>query len=97
MEAVKRGGDRQVLHERIRLHSMAAADRVKNKGLSNDLIERISLDSAFGMDKGELNEILNPGLYTGRSAEQVEEFLRDYVEPVLAANPVNDIQVDLNV
>ena len=97
MEAVKRGGDRQVLHERIRIHSMAAAERVKKEGLNNDLIERIAQDSAFGMDINELKEVLNPKYYIGRSAEQVEEFLRDYVNPVLDANPVEDIQVSLNV
>ncbi|NLM10024.1 MAG: adenylosuccinate lyase [Clostridiaceae bacterium] len=97
MEAVKKGADRQELHERIRIHSMAAAERVKNEGLNNDLIERISQDSAFGMDINELKEVLNPKLYIGRSAEQVEEFLRDYVKPVLDTNPVDDIQVSLNV
>lgn len=97
MEAVKKGGDRQELHERIRVHSMAAADRVKNEGLNNDLIERISKDSAFGMGIDELKEVMNPKHYIGRSAEQVEEFLRDYVKPVLDANPVDDIHVSLNV
>lgn len=97
MEAVKKGGDRQVLHERIRLHSMAAAERVKSEGLSNDLIERIAKDGNFGMDTNELNEVLNPKNYIGRSVEQVEEFLRDYVKPVLDANPVEEIQVSLNV
>lgn len=97
MEAVKRGGDRQVLHERIRVHSMAAAQRVKSEGLNNDLIERIAQDSAFGMNMDELNEVLNPKNYIGRSAEQVEEFIREYVQPVLDANPVEEIKVDLNV
>lgn len=97
MEAVKKGGDRQALHERIRVHSMAAAARVKNEGLNNDLIDRISQDEAFGMDIDELKEILNPKLYVGRSVEQVEEFIKDYVKPVLDTNPVDEIQVSLNV
>jgi len=97
MEAVKKGGDRQVLHEKIRVHSMAAAQRVKSEGLNNDLIERIAQDSAFGLDISELNEVLNPRNYIGRSPEQVEEFIRDYVQPVLEANPVDEIQVDLKV
>lgn len=97
MEAVKRGGDRQALHERIRIHSMAAAARVKSEGLNNDLIERIANDSAFGLDISDLNEVLNPRNYIGRSVEQVEEFINDYVKPVLDANPVEEIKIDLNV
>jgi len=97
MEAVKKGGDRQILHEKIRLHSMDAANRVKNEGLSNDLIERISQDSAFNMNKDELQNILNPKDYIGRSAQQVEDFLKNQVKAVLDANPVEDIEVSLNV
>lgn len=97
MEAVKKGADRQVLHENIRLHSMAAANRVKNEGLDNDLIERISYDSAFNMNKNELKNVLDPKLYIGRSVEQVEEFLNEEVKPVLNNNPVEDIEVSLNV
>ncbi|AGC68293.1 adenylosuccinate lyase PurB [Thermoclostridium stercorarium subsp. stercorarium DSM 8532] len=97
MEAVKKGGDRQSLHERIRVHSMAAADRVKKEGLNNDLIERIAQDSAFGLDINELKDVLNPRNFIGRSVEQVEEFLKDCVKPVLDANPVEEIHVSLNV
>jgi adenylosuccinate lyase len=97
MAAVKRGGDRQALHERIRVHSMAAAKRVKAEGLDNDLIQRIAKDDAFGMDLGSLEKILDPSLYVGRSPEQVEEFLQEHVRPLLEENDVQDIQVRLNV
>lgn len=85
MEAVKRGGDRQDLHERIRQHSMAAGNRVKMEGAANDLLERIAADSAFAISPNELESMLDASLYVGRSASQVEEYLRDVVEPMLAA------------
>ena len=97
MAAVKKGGDRQALHERIRIHSMAAAKRVKQEGLTNDLIERISRDDAFGMSLNDLKEILDPRLYIGRSTEQVEEFLQGYVLPLLEEDSFQDVHVQLNV
>jgi len=84
MDAVKRGGNRQDLHERIRIHSQEAARRVKELGLENDLLERIASDAAFGIDLETLRRSLDPALYTGRSSQQTEEFLRDTVEPALA-------------
>ncbi len=84
MDAAERGGDRQELHEHIREHSMAAASRVKNEGLPNDLCERIAADPIFGVTIEELREKLRAENYTGRCEEQVEEFLREYVEPALA-------------
>ncbi len=86
MSAVKRGGDRQELHERLRVHSQAAARVVKEEGGKNDLIERISGDPAFGVTREECQAILEPSRFTGRSAEQVTEFLRDAVTPVLERN-----------
>ena len=86
MDAVRRGGDRQELHERLREHSMAAARHVKEEGGDNDLIERVCADSAFGLRREEVDAILDPARFTGRSAEQVEEYLRDVVNPVLEAN-----------
>lgn len=86
MSAVKKGGDRQELHERLRLHSVAAANVVKQEGGENDLIDRICADPAFGLDRAEVEAILDPGAFTGRSAAQVTEYLRDYVNPVLSAN-----------
>jgi len=97
MEAVKRGGDRQELHERIRVHSMEAAKVVKEEGLSNDLMERISGDSSFGLSLQDINRILNPSLYIGRSSEQVVEFINYYVKPLLDNNSAWDMQIDLKV
>jgi len=86
MDAVKRGGDRQALHEKIRVYSMEAGSKVKNEGLENDLIDRICADPDFGITKEEVQRHLIPENYIGRSAEQVTEFLRDYVYPVLEKN-----------
>ncbi|MGH7504511.1 MAG: adenylosuccinate lyase, partial [Longimicrobiales bacterium] len=83
MRAVKRGGDRQALHERIRRHAMAAADRVKNDGAANDLVERIAADPAFGLDRAEIESTLDPARHTGRAAEQVDLFLTEHVQPIL--------------
>lgn len=97
MEAVKRGGDRQELHEQIRAHSMDAGKRVKVDGEANDLIERIANDSMFGMTLQELNSVLDPKNYIGRCPEQVEEFIDNEVKPILIASEVTDIQVELKV
>lgn len=97
MEAVKRGGDRQELHERIRVHSMEAAKKVKVEGGKNDLIERIASDSAFNLNIDELNSVLEPKNYVGRSPQQVEEFVIDVVKPILEANKDIDIKVELKV
>ena len=83
MEAVKRGGNRQELHERIRVHSIEAGKRVKEMGEPNDLIDRICADPAFGLSREGIGALLDPAAYTGRSAEQVENFLRDHVRPAL--------------
>lgn len=83
MQAVKKGGDRQELHEKIRVHSMAAARVVKEEGKPNDLLDRICADESFHMDKDEIHGILKPELYIGRAPSQTEEFIRDYVTPVL--------------
>lgn len=95
MEAVKRGGDRQELHERIRQHSMAAARRIKEDGLPNDLIDRIAGDPAFGLSLEDIMGVLEPINYIGRSREQVDEFLQHHVQPLLEANQVSDAHVDL--
>ncbi|MBQ8510585.1 MAG: adenylosuccinate lyase [Clostridia bacterium] len=84
MDAVKKGGDRQELHELIREHSIAAGKRVKEEGLDNDLIERIAADSRFGLSRDEIVTNLDPKNYTGRSEHQVEEFIRDVIDPMLA-------------
>ena len=86
MRAVKNGGDRQVLHERIREHSVMAAKNVKELGLENDLLERLAKDPAFGMSTTELGDIMRPELYTGLAEKQVEDYLRDVVRPLLGEN-----------
>lgn len=97
MEAVKKGGDRQELHERIRIHSMEAGRQVKVEGKDNDLMERIAADKAFGMSIEELQAVLKPENYIGRASEQVDEFIRDHVRPVLEKYGVEDIEVELKV
>ncbi len=82
MEAVKRGGDRQELHEKIRRHSMAATARMKD-GEPCDLLDRLAADPAFGMTRAELDAVMDPALYVGRCAQQVERFLADCA-PLLA-------------
>ena len=83
MDAVKRGGDRQELHERIRVHSMAAAERVKRGDGENDLLARIAADDAFGVTEEQLNALLEPMNFVGRAPQQTAEFLREQVAPVL--------------
>ena len=83
MEAVKRGGDRQALHERIREHSLAAGRRVKDEGLDNDLLERIAADPAFGLSREEVLGRLDPADYIGCCPQQVDRFLEQEVRPVL--------------
>ncbi len=84
MRAVKSGGDRQDLHERIRVHAMEAARRVKADGLDNDLIDRIAADPAFGVTHSELSDLLQPTRFVGRAPEQVDAFLETEVAPLLA-------------
>ena len=83
MSAVKRGGNRQDLHEQIRVHSIAAGRTVKEEGLPNDLIDRIAKDPIFGLTREEIDAQICPEAYIGRSSSQVTELIRDYVKPVL--------------
>lgn len=80
MDAVKQGGDRQELHERIRRHSVEAAKVVKQEGKPNDLLDRLQSDDAFA--KVNVGEVMNPQLYVGRSAQQVDEFVSSTIEPI---------------
>ncbi len=86
MQAVKKGGDRQVLHERLREHSLAAARVVKEEGGANDLVSRIANDEAFRLTEEELKGLLRAENFTGRAPEQVEEFSREFIVPLLRAN-----------
>ncbi|SHE34278.1 adenylosuccinate lyase [Caloramator proteoclasticus] len=83
MECVKKGGDRQELHERIRVHSMDASKNIKTYGGENDLLERIINDPVFNLDKDDLDDIMNENNYIGRSKEQVDEFICEVVEPII--------------
>lgn len=86
MAAVKKGGDRQELHERLRQHSIAAARVVKEEGGENDLIERVCADPLFQLSREEITAELDPINFVGRSVQQVEEFLADYIEPLRKEN-----------
>ena len=99
MDAVVRGGDRQELHERIRVLSQEAGRNVKDLGLSNNLIDLIAADPAFGMTKEELTAHLEPSRYIGRCPEQVEEFLTEAVQPVLEkyADVLGEKETELKV
>ncbi|MGL5068480.1 MAG: adenylosuccinate lyase [Sarcina sp.] len=86
MESVKKGGDRQELHEIIREHSMNAAQRVKRDGLNNNLISRIIADSRFNLSEDEILNIVNPKNFIGRASSQVTDFIEEYVNPILKEN-----------
>lgn len=83
MKSVKKGGNRQKLHEQLRVHSHAAAAKVKLEGGVNDLIERIENDPAFPLSRQEIESELDPTLYIGRSVSQTEEFIENYAKPVI--------------
>ncbi|MBO4309511.1 MAG: adenylosuccinate lyase [Lachnospiraceae bacterium] len=86
MDAVKAGGDRQELHEKIRVLSMEAGRRVKEEGKDNELASLIASDDAFGISEEDIKNILKPELYTGRASIQVVNYLKNYVNPVLDKN-----------
>ncbi|MGE9876032.1 adenylosuccinate lyase [Hornefia butyriciproducens] len=98
MDAVKAGGDRQELHERIRELSMEAGKTVKEEGRPNDLLDRIAADPAFNISKEALQKVMKPENYIGRSAEQTLEFLDGVIKPVLSANrDVLGVEAEINV
>ncbi len=97
MEAVKRGGNRQELHEALRTHSHAAAAKVKLEGGQNDLIDRIVADPLFPLTREEIEAQMDPALYVGRAPEQVTEFLEGPVAELLARYPDEDIHAELSV
>lgn len=98
MDAVKRGGDRQELHEKLRVHAQQAGRRMKEEGAPNDLLDRIVQDDAFGLTKEQVADIMRPELYIGRSVQQVEEYLSRHIAPLLKENQalLGDTQ-ELNV
>ena len=98
MDAVKAGGDRQELHERIRTLSMQAGKAVKEEGKENNLLELIAADDAFGLTLDELKESMDPSKYVGRSTRQVEVFLRDVINPILDENKeLLGVKAEINV
>ena len=98
MEAVKLGGDRQELHERIRIHSMDAAKRVKAEGLDNDLIKRIINDENIKLSKEQIENIIDPTKFIGRAPSQVVEFIDEYVNPIIEKNKdAVDIKSEITV
>lgn len=97
MDAVKLGGDRQELHEAIRVHSMAAAKTVKEDGKPNDLLERIANDERFGMTIEQLQSVMNPKNFIGMANKQVENFIETVVNPILQNNKINEEKPQINV
>ncbi len=98
MDAVKMGGDRQELHELIRQHSMAAGKVVKEEGKPNDLIDRIANDPKFGLTKEQIESIMQPINFVGRSIQQTEEFFKDYIDPLLEEHKdVLGVKAEINV
>ena len=87
MEAVKKGGNRQELHERLRQHAIAAGKQVKEEGLPNDMVDRVAADPAFGLTKEEIVAGLVPENFVGRAPQQVEEFIANVLQPIFDANP----------
>ena len=94
MAAVKAGGDRQELHEAIRVHSMDAARQIKEAGQDNDLIERLKNDPLFASIKDDIDSLIDPVAFVGRAPEQVEEFVTGKVLPLLEQEAVEDIAMD---
>ena len=98
MDAVKAGGNRQELHEKIRQYSMEAGAVVKKEGKENDLVDRIAADPAFNMTKEQINALLDPKNFVGRAPEQTEEFISEVVQPVLDQNKdVLGMTAEINV
>ena len=99
MNAVLKGGDRQELHEKIRVYSMEAAREVKEYGRPNDLVDRIANDKSFGLTKEEILKALNPDNLCGRAVHQVEDFIKEEVNPVITKykDLIKDIDIEVNV
>ncbi len=95
MQAVRAGGDRQTLHERIRRHAVAAAERIKEEGAANDLVERIVADDSFGLGRADVEAALDPRRHVGRAPEQVDTFLEEEVEPVLRGRETDEAVPEL--
>jgi len=97
MEGVRRGGDRQVLHERVRIHSQASADAMKSGTAENDLFERIANDALFGIDRASIEQLARPENYTGLSKQQTERFLIEEIDPIIASEVPSEMTAELRV
>lgn len=97
MDAVKLGGDRQELHEAIRVHSMAAAKTVKEEGKPNDLLERIAEDKRFNMSLDQLKSVMEPKNFIGMADKQVDAFLKKVVAPIIENNKIDEEKPEINV
>mgnify|MGYP003261662063 FL=1 len=98
MDAVKAGGDRQELHERIRELSMEAGRNVKEKGLDNNLLELIAADPAFNLTLEDLQKTMKPEKYVGRASEQVDAYLKNVIRPLLEKNKeILGVKAEINV
>jgi len=97
MECVKAGGNRQELHEAIRTHSMESAKVVKEQGKPNDLIDRIKADKKFSAVADKVDEILKPENFVGRAKDQVDEFLGEYIKPLLDTESFESYKPDIKV
>ncbi len=97
MEAVRRGASRQEIHEKIREYSMEVTRQIKLEGKPNTLIAQMAADPAFGMDESEMEALLEPKNYIGRSPEQVEEFIGEHIQPLLQNADLSDTDIELNV
>ena len=95
--AVQRGGDRQALHERLRLHARAATRAVLEEGAANPFLDLVASDPEIPLDRAELEELLDPSRFVGRAPEQVRELLETHVRPLLEAvgelPPAADLEV----
>lgn len=98
MDAVKAGGDRQELHEKIRTLSMEAGRNVKERGLENNLLELIAADPSFNLTLDQLKSVMEPARYVGRAPEQTTEFLDEVIRPILEENSdLLGVKAEINV
>jgi len=97
VRAVRSGGNRQEAHERIRRYSIDAARAIKDGAEQNDLLDRIAADQTFGITRAELEQAMDPKRFVGRAPQQVDEFLAEVVDPLLAGTPVEAALEEMRV
>jgi adenylosuccinate lyase len=97
VRAVRAGGNRQEAHERIRRYSIDAARAIKDGAEQNDLLDRIAADDTFGITRAELEKAMDPSRFVGRAPQQVDEFLDEVIEPLLAGAPTDAVLEEMRV